>query len=107
MLRTRVRAYVIVRQQLSPQIIRQLVERGARVGKVGVAAVARGRELAGAEQREGGAPGVEGRVGVEEPVAAVRVRPRAVRVQDRARVPVDVAGVEQLVQVVPRPPPAH
>lgn len=97
-----VRAHVIMRQQPLSQIPRQLVERGPRVREVGVAAMTRRRQRARAQQRERRAPRVEGRVGVEQAVAAVRVRARARRVQDRVRVPVDVARVEQLVQVVPR-----
>lgn len=64
-----VRGRVVVLQQLGFERGRELVEGGARVGEVGVAAVARRGQLVGAEERVGGAPRVEGAVDVEEGVS--------------------------------------
>lgn len=55
----------------------QVVPRGARVGELGVAALARGREGDGAEEGVGGAPGVEAAVGVL--VTKARGGPNGVR----------------------------
>lgn len=93
------RADVVLLEQLAPQVLGQRVEGGARVGKVGVAARLGGRDLDGAQQRVGRAARVEGRVDVEEAVAAVLVRPRRVR-RDDVVVLVEVARVEELDVVV-------
>jgi len=64
-----VRADVVGGQELRLERRRQFVVRGARVGEVGAAAVARWRELVGAQEGEAGTARVEGTVDVEERVA--------------------------------------
>src|SRR3569833_2800507 len=82
----------------------EVVESGPGVGEVGVAARLLGRDLDGAEEGEGRPARVEGRVDVEERVAAVRVCAGRFRIDD-VIVPVQVAGVEELDVLVPHLPP--
>lgn len=65
----RVRGHIVVALQIRARRGRQRVPRSARVGEVGGAAGARGGQARSAQQGEGGAARVEGRVDVEEGVA--------------------------------------